>query len=126
MSDLFAGSIKIIDLLIGIGGFVILYFILRLINDFSATYASKFIGIDMVDDEFTEDDVDDSVCIAICKCPMCGEDVAMIGSAEMADESEWFFTTCDASNGGCGLTTAMYKTPKEALMAWNMRNGTHE
>lgn len=52
-------------------------------------------------------------------CAHCGSDKApsTIVSAYNGES----FTYCDNWNGGCGVQTKIFKTPQEAIAAWNTR-----
>lgn len=67
------------------------------------------------------------------KCPCCGSDVAFVGTVAEIDyvecdedipvwaEEHWT-VVCDYLKGGCGASTSgRYKTPEEAIAAWNGR-----
>ena len=58
------------------------------------------------------------------RCPFCGADVAEF-KVFPADGrkifSKRYGIVCDYERGGCGGAGGIYKTPQEAIDAWNQR-----
>ena len=58
------------------------------------------------------------------RCPFCGEDVAefvVFPPEEPMRFSTRYGIVCDYGRGGCGGASGIYKTPQEAIEAWNQR-----
>ena len=57
-------------------------------------------------------------------CPFCGKpvpDIKIFPEDEKIRFSPRFGVVCDWDYGGCGGAGGLYKTPQEAVAAWNQR-----
>lgn len=74
----------------------------------------------------------------LVRCPFCGKSVAEVGTIAEHDfmsrddtaynwASEHYQVVCNYLKGGCGASTSgRFKSPEEAIKAWNKRAGKKE